>query len=130
MKDLEIMLSLIGTVIGLLITVLTFVVKTINNTKAKKIAEAAVKIGNAILPFIHEAEKITTYSGEEKKTYVMTKASQFAAENHISFDAEQVSEKIEELVTLTKQVNIKTKIKENAEVKKGTQELLTKQTWL
>ena len=63
------------------------------------------------MPFIREAEKFTAYSGAEKKAFVMTKANQFALKNNLAFYEEQVSEKVEELVTLTKQVNIKTREK-------------------
>lgn len=107
MKDLEIILSLAGTVFGLLLTASTFIAKSVKDVRAKKAAEQAVKIGNAVLPFIREAEKFAAYSGAEKKAYVMTKANQFAIESHMPFDEARVSEKVEELVDLTKQVNFK-----------------------
>ncbi len=47
------------------------------------------------------------YSGEEKKEYVMTKANRYAIENDIAFDEDAVSEKVEELITLSKEVNAK-----------------------
>jgi hypothetical protein len=121
LKNIEIILSLAGTSLGLFITVLTFVMKTIKSVKAKKALEQAIKIGNAVLPFIREAEKFTSYTGLEKKAYVMTKANQFALSNRIPFKEIQVSEKIEELVALTKQVNIKSTTKEKAEIKKEIQ---------
>lgn len=107
MKNLEIILSLCGTIIGLLITVFTFLLKTVSSVRAKRVAEQAISIGNAVLPYIREAEKFTGLSGAEKKAYVMTKVSQFAMDNCIPFDSIQVSAKIEELVELTKQVNFK-----------------------
>jgi hypothetical protein len=130
MRNLQVILSLVGTILGLLITVLTFAVKTLKNVKAKRIAEQTIKIGNAVLPFIKEAEKFTAYSGEEKKAYVMTKANQFALTNHIAFDENQVSNKVEELVALTKQVNIKTTASQKAEIKKEIQDISVKKTWL
>jgi len=105
MKEIEIILSMAGTIAGLLITVLTFIVKFIKSTKAKRAMEQIVKIGNAIIPYIEQAEKFTGYSGAEKKEYVMTKATQFAVEKKIPFNRVLVSEKIEELVSLTKRVN-------------------------
>ena len=119
MKNLEILLSLIGTILGLAITVATFIVKSIRNKKVKKSLEQIVKIGNAVLPFIHEAEKLTGYTGAEKKAYVMTKANQFAIQNKIVFNEEQVSKKIEELINLTKQVNVRSTVeaREQAEQK-------------
>ena len=108
MENLEIILSAAGTALGLLVTTVTFLAKFIKNAKAKKVAENIVKIGNAMIPYIQEAETFLNYSGEEKKQYVMTKANQFAIDNNIPFDAEAVSDKIEELIGLTKQVNVKT----------------------
>ena len=101
------MLSLCGTILGLAITIAAFIFKWIRNTKAKKNLEQMVKVGNAVLPFIREAEKFAAYSGAEKKAYVMTKANQFAIENRIAFNEQQISDKIEEIVNLTKQINVK-----------------------
>lgn len=107
MKEIEIILSLIGTVIGMTITILGFLVKMIKNGKAKKKCEQVISISNAILPFIQEAEKFTKFSGEEKKAYVLTKVNQFAQSNGIQFIEEQVSDEIEQLISLTKKVNYK-----------------------
>ena len=109
MENLEIILSAAGTALGLLVTTVTFLAKFIKNAKGKKVAENIVKIGNAMIPYIQEAETFLNYSGEEKKQYVMTKANQFAIDNNIPFDAEAVSDKIEELIALTNQVNVGTK---------------------
>ena len=105
MENLQIILSVAGTALGLLITTVTFLMKFIANSKAKKIAENIIEIGNAMIPYIEQAEGFAHYNGSEKKEYVMTKANQFAIENRIRFDAEATSDKIEELVMLTKQVN-------------------------
>ena len=45
--------------------------------------------------------------GEEKKEYVMTKANRYAIENGIAFDETAVSDKVEELIALSKEVNAK-----------------------
>lgn len=108
MENLEIILSVAGTALGLLVTTVTFLTKFIKNAKAKKAAENIVDISNAIIGYIEEAETFLNYSGEEKKQYVMTKANQFAIESGIKFDAESVSAKVEELVGMTKQVNVST----------------------
>lgn len=121
MQNIQIILSLAGTSIGLLITMLTFLAKFIKNAKLKKAMEQVVTIGNAVIPYINEAEKFSSYSGAEKKAYVMTKANQFAIEKNIPFNENEVSEKIEELVTLTKQVNNKKDSKIESENKTKTQ---------
>lgn len=105
MENLEIILSVAGTALGLLVTTVTFLSQFIKNAKAKKAAENVVKICNVVIPYIQEAEAFVNYSGEEKKQYVMTKANRFAIENKIPFDEAAVSERVEEMVALTKQVN-------------------------
>lgn len=105
MENIEIIISIASAALGLLITTVTFLSKFVTNAKAKKAMENIVKIGNAVIPYIEEAETFVHYSGEEKKQYVLTKANMFAIENKIKFNEQAVSEKIEELVTLTKQVN-------------------------
>lgn len=105
MPELHVILSLSGTILGLLITIATLLLKVIKNTQARKFCEQSLKIANAVLPFIQEAEQLVNYTGAEKKAYVMTKANQFAISNKMKFDETQVSQKVEELVQLTKQVN-------------------------
>ena len=105
MENLEIIISMASAALGLLITTVTFLSKFVTNAKAKKAMENIVKIGNAVIPYIEEAEGFIHYSGEEKKQFVLTKANRFAIENNIKFDEQAVSEKIEELVSLSKQVN-------------------------
>ncbi len=115
MKNLEIILSLAGTAIGFIVTTLTFFLKFINNAKAKRLLESAAKIGTAVLPYIKQAEGFAHYSGAEKKEFVMTKANRFAIEQGIAFDTNLVSEKVEELVKLTKEVNKRDKDKSPTE---------------
>lgn len=107
MESLEVILSLAGAALGLLVTAATFIVKFLKKSKAKKVADQVIEICNAILPYIEQAEKFIHYTGEEKKEYVMTKANQYALENGIEFDSEYIGDKVEELIGLTKQVNAK-----------------------
>lgn len=102
---MEIILSIAGTALGLMITALTFIMKFVKSAKAKKICEQTIEIGNAVIPYIEQAEGFLHYSGTEKKAFVMTKANQYAIEKGMRFDADLVGEKIEELVKLTKKVN-------------------------
>ena len=115
MDNLEAIISVAGTAFGLLVTAVTFLIKFINNAKAKKAAENIIKIGNAVIPYIEQAEQFINYSGAEKKEYVVTKANQFAIAQGIEFNAETVSDKIEELVKLTKEVNRRDKDKQRSE---------------
>ena len=109
MKNLEVILSFTCTILGLLITAATFIIKFFSSVKAKRLAEQTIKISNALLPLIREAEKFISFSGAEKKNYDINRAREFASANKISFNIELVSSKIEELVALTKQVNFKQK---------------------
>ena len=105
MENLELILSLAGACVGLIVTVATLIFKYAGSAKARKAAEQTMEICNAILPYIEQAESYVHYSGEEKKEYVMTKANWYAIENNIAFDEDVVSEKVEELITLSKEVN-------------------------
>ncbi|MCL2062589.1 MAG: hypothetical protein FWH03_08230 [Firmicutes bacterium] len=105
MYQLEVILSLVGTAVGFLAAAATFLAKFIKSAKAKKIAEQTVKIADAVLPYIKQAETFVHYSGAEKKEFVLTKANQYAIEQGMTFDAGLAGEKIEELVRLTKEVN-------------------------
>ncbi|MEI3535578.1 MAG: phage holin, LLH family [Bacilli bacterium] len=106
MKNLELFFSLLATILGLLITLITFIKKYVSNLKAKKIIEQSLKICNILLPLIEKAEEFSSYTGQEKKEYVMTKANQFALDNGIKFNEEFISNKIEDLLSLTNQVNV------------------------
>ena len=105
MKELEIILSVSCAALGLLVTSITFIMKFLKSARAKKICEHVVEVGNAVIPYIKQAETFLNYSGAEKKEFVLTKANQYAIENGMRFDEALVSEKIEELVRLTKEVN-------------------------
>lgn len=105
LENLSTILSVAGTAIGLLITTVTFLMKFVKSSKAKKSAENIIKVGSAIEQFIVEAEKFTHYSGAEKKAYVMSLATSFAVKNGIDVDDSVISDKIEEIVALSKKVN-------------------------
>lgn len=88
-----------------IITLATIIGKYVSSKKAKRLAEQTIEICNAILPYIEQAESYIAYSGQEKKEYVMTKANRYAIEKGIAFDESAISEKVEELLELTKTVN-------------------------
>lgn len=111
MEKIEVILSIAGTILGLAVTALTFIVKFAKTAKAKRWAQQFVKISNAIVPYIEQAEKFSHYSGAEKKEFVITKVNRFAIENGLEFNATEISAKIEEFVTLSKQINMRDKDK-------------------
>ena len=88
----------------------------------KKNLENSILLLDAVAPIMEVAEKYVHYTGEEKKEFVLTKINQLAIENKLKFDEVAVSNKIEELITLSKEVNNKqqsTKEKEDEE-REGT----------
>lgn len=110
-ETLQIWLPIVSGFVGILITFLSFIIPLVKNSKAKKILETSVKIAEAVQPYIIEAEKFINYTGEEKKSFVMTKANQYAIDNKLKFNVEEVSKQVETLVALTKQVNQREKDK-------------------
>lgn len=108
MNQIEEIITIISAALGLIITITGFLIPLIKSTKAKKSLIAVNKLTGALQNMVIEAEKFVNYSGEEKKQYVMTKAYKYAVENKIPYDENAVSEKIEDLVALSKQVNVKT----------------------
>ncbi|MCL2861026.1 MAG: hypothetical protein FWE22_01240 [Firmicutes bacterium] len=105
MAQIQVIISISSTAFCFLVTTITLLYRLLKNAKARMRAENIVKIGNAIIPYIEQAEKFIGYSSNEKKEYVLTKANQYAIENKMRFDIEAVSLRIEELVRLTKSVN-------------------------
>lgn len=108
MSQIEEIITIITAALGLIITITGFLIPLVKSTKAKKSLIAVNKLTGALQNMVIEAEKFVNYSGEEKKQYVMTKAYKYAVENKIPYDENAVSEKIEDLVALSKQVNVKT----------------------
>lgn len=105
MEHLEWILSVAGTVLGLLVFCISFLIKMLQIRSARKKEQGQATLLDAVSPIVEIAEMFVGYSGEEKKEYVMTKVNQFAIENGIEFNSELVSKKIEELIALSKQVN-------------------------
>ena len=105
MEKLEYIFSLVGTVLSFLVALLTLVLKLMKVLKDKSITEDREKLVEKLLELVVEAEGRLDYSGKEKKAYVMEKVSEFASREYIEADLEFVSEEIEKLVELSKQVN-------------------------
>ena len=106
---LEIILKIVSFVVGAIVTGLTILAPYLKNSKAKKIAENVIEISQIAQTYIVEAEKFIHFSGAEKKEWVLTKTNQFAIENKIPFDKNLASNTIENIIKLTKQINIREK---------------------
>lgn len=104
-------LPITSALFGIITTAIGLLIPFVKNKKAIKRLKTALTIAQAVQPFIVEAEKFVHYSGEEKLAYVVTKANQYAIENKLKFEKQDVVEQIENLISLTKNVNQREKDK-------------------
>lgn len=107
MENLEVVLSLAGTALSLLITSLIFVVRLIKTVKENKNMQNCSYLYETVAPLMEIAENFSNYSGEEKKQFVLTKVNQFAIENGLKFNAETTAAQVEKLIELSKKINVK-----------------------
>lgn len=92
------LLGIVGTVAG-----------WFNSSKARKIAETANKLKAEVEKFVPIAEQLGTLKGAEKKAYVLAKVEEVANEKGFVFDAEEAGKLIEDLLAITKVVNVEVK---------------------
>lgn len=107
MENIKEFITIVSAAFGLLATMTGFLIPLVKNVKAKNKLTALNKLTTVLQSLIIEAEKFVNFSGEEKKAYVLTNANRYALENKILFDKQSVNDKVEELVALSKAVNIK-----------------------
>ena len=88
MENFEVVLSLAGTALSLLITSIIFVVRLVKAVREKRNMQSSSFLYETVAPLMEIAENFSNYSGEEKKQFVLTKVNQFAIENGLKFDAE------------------------------------------
>ncbi len=105
MSTLEEIMTIISACIGLLATITGFLIPMVRSIKAKNRLIAINKLTTELQTLIIEAETFVNFSGEEKKEYVLTKANRYAIDNKIPYNEQDVNQKIEDLVTLSKEVN-------------------------
>lgn len=105
MEILGIIITFVSTILGLLVTLVTYILKFVDNKKVKEKALNFISISEKLIELITEVEK-TTLNGLEKKKYVLQKIEEYAKDNNLKYDNEEISNKIEELVSLTRNVNI------------------------
>ena len=109
MNKIKIIISLLATTLSLLFTTSLSLFKFINSKKLNKKIIDENDLYNTIIDLMKIAEEFTNYSGIEKKEYVLTKLNQLSIDNKVNFDIEKASSKIEELISLSKNVNAKEK---------------------
>jgi|GEM_PF-5937667 len=108
----------ICTVGGAILSLIVWLRKRINQLRESKIELKKVKdeqkkssdtvsIRNFYLPLISQVETFLNFSGIEKKEWVMNKARVHAIEKNLWFDDGEHSAKIDEVVGVARDVNIK-----------------------
>ena len=107
MENFEVVLSLAGTALSLLITSIIFVVRLVKAVREKRNMQSSLFLYETVAPLMEIAENFSNYSGEEKKQFVLTKVNQFAIENGLKFDAETTAAQVEKLIELSKKINAK-----------------------
>lgn len=107
--SIEIIKSLACTALGIIITFITFILKVIKKNKIIKKSDGLISVLSILEAEIIEAEKNTNYTGEEKKNYVLTRINQYMIDHNLKFNKEYIEAKLEELIELTKEVNINAK---------------------
>lgn len=105
LENLDLTITIVSAVISLVLTIVIFAIKLANTIKQKKTIENEQDLLDAVGPIMEIAEKLSNYTGQEKKEYVLTKVNQLAIENKVKYDETKISAKIEELISLTKNVN-------------------------
>ena len=107
MENFEVVLSLAGTALSLLITSIIFVVRLVKAVREKRNMQSSSFLYETVAPLMEIAENFSNYSGEEKKQFVLTQVNQFAIENGLKFDAETTAAQVEKLIELSKKINAK-----------------------
>mgnify|MGYP001120871792 CR=1 FL=1 len=106
MEKIEQIIIIAANCLGLVATMTGFLIPLVKNIKAKNKLLAINKLTSTLQDLIVEAEDFTNFSGTEKKEYVMTKVNRYAIKHNIPFDEQLVSDKVESLVALSKEVNV------------------------
>lgn len=107
LDNYELYLSIAAAIISLIFAIIVCIIKLVRAVKAKTKLQDDADLLDAVAPIMQIAESFTNYSGAEKKEYVLTRINQLAIENGINFDVKAISDKIEELIKLSKEVNYK-----------------------
>lgn len=105
MENLEEIITIITACLGFVGTATGLLIPLVKNVKAKNKLKALNKLSTTLHSFMSDAETHSNYTGEEKKEYVMTKANRYAIDNNIPYDEQAISDEVEDLVTLSKEVN-------------------------
>ena len=105
MEEMKLYISLIVFFLGLITSIISIVIKYTKNIKVKNNLQNMLMIIDEIIPLIIEAEEFLSYSGEEKKEYVISRIFRKLNNCNIKIEEEKIDDIIEKLVDFTKEVN-------------------------
>ena len=105
MEEMKLYISLIVFFLGLITSIISIVIKYTKNIKVKNNLQNMLMIIDEIIPLIIEAEEFLSYSGEEKKEYVVSRIFRKLSNCNIKIEEEKIDNIIEKLVDFTKEVN-------------------------
>jgi len=108
---IEVWLSSLVAIIGLIGTTVTFLLKFVRNAKAKKALEKVKSITEIVTPYIEQAETFLNFKGAEKKAYVLNLSCQSAQDQKLPFDVAIAEKVIDEIVAQSKRINARDKDK-------------------
>lgn len=125
MENIKEIITIASACLGLIATATGFLIPLVKNVKAKNKLTALNKLTAALQSLIVDAETFTNFTGAEKKEYVMTKANRYAIEHKIPYDEAAVSEKVEDMVALSKEVNKRNTVSSQVKLTKKQEETIT-----
>lgn len=107
MEDLKLYISIIIFILGLITSIISIIIKYTKNIKIKNNLKNILGVIEELIPLIEEAETFSSYSGEEKKEYVISRIYRKLNKEDIKIDEVKINEMIEKLVSFSKEVNYK-----------------------
>lgn len=116
MENIQIILSVAGAALGLLITTITFIAKFVKAIKAKDKEEVARLYKEFADTVVQEVEVIKSKANDTipsaaKLQMGLTKFNQYCIDNNITYNIDNAKAAIEKVVALTKVVNAREKDK-------------------
>lgn len=100
------------TCILIIMYLITFLLRKSSNKKAAKLADKVEESASRILAikklaenYMALAEQFLEFSGEDKKQWVTSHIKEECIQNGITYDDDEISKSIEELINFSKKVN-------------------------
>lgn len=106
MENYELLLSYISTIIFLIFTTVTYIIKFIEKQKQMKKLENQAIIDLEIEELMIEAEKLFD-SGETREKFVIDRLKSFALAYKITPSFDEIQKRVKEIIALSRKINFK-----------------------